>query len=296
MSRLVLAAQAGDALAMGALLERHRARLYAVAASRLGSDAEDAVHDAFLTALRRIDDLRDPDAFGAWLMTILVNTCRARLRRPQYEVVAERPLEATLEDAAAELDRSAQRDWLWTALARLSEPLRLTVVLRHFSAASSYEEIAAICEVPVGTVRSRLSAARSQLFHSLAETVDDAHVDSRRLFEARAETIGGALERFGQGGGAGALAPAFDRRVCFALYDRRPRIGRDQLAALLQGDLEDGVRWTPTALIAGEDITIAEARLINPPDKPHHCPPAVTMVHFTQRGRTRRMVCHYAAR
>jgi RNA polymerase sigma-70 factor (ECF subfamily) len=295
MSSLVRAAQAGDALAMGVLLERHRARLYAVAASMLGPDAEDAVHDTFLTALRRIGDLRDPDAFGTWLTTILVNTCRARLRRPRYEIV-ERPLEATLEDAAAELDRTAQRDWLWTALGRLSEPLRLAVMLRHFSDASSYEEIAAICEVPIGTVRSRLSAARSQLFHSLAETIDGAHVDSRALFEARAETIGLAFTRFAQGGGASALARGFDRGVAFALADRRPRLGRDELARLLEGDLEDGVRWEATALVAGEDITIAEARLLSPPESPRHCPPAVTMVHFTHRGRTRRMVCHYAAR
>jgi RNA polymerase sigma-70 factor (ECF subfamily) len=296
MSRLVLAAQAGDALAMGMLLERHRARLHAVAASMLGPDAEDAVHDAYLTAMRRIGELRDPDAVGAWLTAILVNTCRARLRRPRHEVVTERPLDATLEDAAAELDRAAQRDWLWTALGRLSEPLRLAVMLRHFSAASSYEEIAAVSGVPIGTVRSRLSAARSQLFHSLAETAEQAHVDSRALFEARAETIGLALDRLAEGGGASALAPGFDRRVAFALFDRRPRVGRDHLARLLEGDLEDGVRWTPTALIAGEDITIAEARLINPPEDPNHCPPAVTMVHFTQRGRTRRMVCHYARR
>ena len=297
MSRLVLAAQAGDALAMGVLLERHRTRLYAVAASMLGPDAEDAVHDAFLTALRRIGDLRDPDAFGGWLMTILVNVCRARLRGPRYEIaVPELPLEAALEDAAARLDRTAQRDWLWTALARLSEPQRLAVMLRYFSSASSYEQIAAVSGVPVGTVRSRLSAARAQLFHAMAETVDEAHVDSRRLFEARAETIGLALGRFARGGGAGALAPAFDRRVAFALFDRRPYTGRDALAAQLHRDLEDGVRWEPTAFIAGEDITISEARLINPPENPRHCPPAVTMVHFTRRGRTRRMVCHYAAR
>lgn len=297
MSRLVLAAQAGDALAMGVLLERHRARLYAIAASMLGPDAEDAVHDAFLTAMRRIGDLRDPDAFGAWLTAILVNTCRARLRRPRHEIaVEELPLEATLEDAARELDRTAQRDWLWTALAQLSEPLRLAVMLRHFSSASAYQEIAAVCEVPVGTVRSRLSAARSQLFNSLTETADAAHVDSRRLFEARAETIGLAFMRFADGGGASALAPGFDRRVAFALSDRRPRVGRDQLARLLEGDLEDGVRWEATALIAGEDVTISEARLINPPEDPQHCPPAVTMVHFTQRGRTRRMVCRYAPR
>lgn len=93
---------------------------------------------------------------------------------------------------------------------------------------------------------------------------------------------------------AAALAQGFDRRVAFALFDRRPHVGRDRLAAALHHDLEDGVRWESTAFVSGDDITIAEARLVKPPENPRHCPPAVTMVLFTQARRTRRMVCRYA--
>ena len=74
---LVCAARAGDAGAMGALLERHRAALYASALSILGERglAQDAVQDTFVVALRRIDDLRDADAFAGWLHAIVRNTC-----------------------------------------------------------------------------------------------------------------------------------------------------------------------------------------------------------------------------
>ena len=81
---LVTAAQAGDMAGLGALLERHRARLHAIAVSILGHGppAEDAVQDTFLIALRRIGELRDPAAARAWLTAILVNVCRGQLRRP----------------------------------------------------------------------------------------------------------------------------------------------------------------------------------------------------------------------
>ena len=81
---LVRAAQAGDPAALGELLERHRALLHAVAVGMLGHgpQAEDAVHDTFLIALRRIGDLRDPARRARWLLAILGNVCRAQLRRP----------------------------------------------------------------------------------------------------------------------------------------------------------------------------------------------------------------------
>jgi DNA-directed RNA polymerase specialized sigma24 family protein len=124
---LVRAAQGGDVASLGALLERHRARLHAAAVATLGPGpwAEDAVHDTFLIALRRIGDLRDPSAARAWLMRILGNVCLAELRRPTVEPTADiepagDPDRAPVEEA---IERTAVRDWVWTALGRLSEPL-----------------------------------------------------------------------------------------------------------------------------------------------------------------------------
>ena len=72
---LVHAAQAGNVAALGMLLESHRARLYATALAivRDRAQAQDAVQEAFLVALRRIQDLREPAAAGAWLQTIVRN-------------------------------------------------------------------------------------------------------------------------------------------------------------------------------------------------------------------------------
>ncbi|MFE2042723.1 RNA polymerase sigma factor, partial [Streptomyces sp. NPDC059477] len=86
---LTRAAQAGEVAALGQLLERHRAGMRAVALSVLGpgADVDDVMQDAALTALRRIGDVRDPAAVGAWLRMIVRNAGRSVLR----EALALRP-------------------------------------------------------------------------------------------------------------------------------------------------------------------------------------------------------------
>ena len=139
---LARAAQAGEMVGLGMLFERHRARLHAVAVGMLGygPDAEDAVQDAIVIAMRRIGDLREPAAAGGWLATIVVNVCRARLRRPPHELPTADIVNArgALDSVQQSIDQGALSDWIWTALERLPEPQRLTVMLRHFSTANSY--------------------------------------------------------------------------------------------------------------------------------------------------------------
>ena len=144
-----------------------------------GPQAEDAVQDTFLIALRRIGELRDPAAARAWLAAILVNVCRGQLRRPDARSSRGRAVGSAGPRQRQRGDRDgALRDWVWTALERLSEPLRLAVMLRYFTGASSYEAIADVCGVPVGTVRSRLSAAKRKLAEELLETAATAHDDA----------------------------------------------------------------------------------------------------------------------
>jgi RNA polymerase sigma-70 factor (ECF subfamily) len=90
--------------------------------------------------------------------------------------------EPTPEDV---LDDHALRDWVWSALEELSEPLQVAVLLRYFTTATSYGQIAAACEVPVGTVRSRLNQARTKLDRALRATAADAHYDTAALTARR---------------------------------------------------------------------------------------------------------------
>ena len=296
---LVRAAQAGDVAGLGALLERHRARLHAVAVGMLGhgQDAEDAVQDTFVIALRRIHELREPTAAGGWLVAILVNRCRAQLRRPAREQLAEERVQPSdaLDTVAESVSRDALRDWLWTALERLPEQQRLAVMLRHFSSASSYAAIAEICGVPVGTVRSRLNSARARLADELLATAAGVHIDRDRL-EAPVRARGLAMLAFQRGGDASVLKDAFTADMSFRMFDRVERHGRDLFARLMARDFDDGVVGRPVRVIAGESVTVVELLLDSPPEEPLHCPPAVTQVHFHAGGGTHRLINHYAPR
>jgi RNA polymerase sigma-70 factor (ECF subfamily) len=147
-----------------------RAYRYATLVLGSRSDAEDATHDAALSAWRRFGELRDRDRFDAWFGRILVNTCRDRLRarrRTPLSLDAPRPT-TTVANAPAALiaaDRTeavAVNDTLVTALRSLSPDHREVVVLRFYFDLT-VEQIAARTGARPGTVKSRLHHALRRL-------------------------------------------------------------------------------------------------------------------------------------
>jgi RNA polymerase sigma-70 factor (ECF subfamily) len=124
------------------------------------ADAEDATHDAALTAWRHLGELRDPAKFQAWFGRIVVNTCRDRLRaRRRRPVHVELDPELPSPDAN---DGLARRDALAVAIRSLSADHREVVVLR-FYADLTVEQVAARTGVGAGTVKSRLHYALRHL-------------------------------------------------------------------------------------------------------------------------------------
>jgi len=128
------------------------------------ADAEDAVGEAICRAWRSYDTLRDPAAGRAWLLRIVVN-CAYELYRREVKVV---PMEALLQEPPApQRDLDLAYD-LWSAVQRLPIERRTAVVLFYYED-MSIEEIARTLDVPVGTVKSRLSRGREQLRQLLGE-------------------------------------------------------------------------------------------------------------------------------
>jgi RNA polymerase sigma-70 factor (ECF subfamily) len=169
---LVARACGGEADALVGLLERYRPSLYAAAIAMLRNrqDALDAVQDTCLTAVVRLDSLRDPAAAGGWLHAVLRNACLLRLRRAGRETPYEHLEVPTVVPGPEEvIDDHALRDWVWAALETLNPDDRVTVMLRYFSRCRTYQAIATVTGVPVGTVRSRLHRARSQLSRALTQ-------------------------------------------------------------------------------------------------------------------------------
>lgn len=173
---LVRRARAGDEDAYAALVGRYMRPAYLVALSvtRRHEDAEDAAQESFVVALQRLDECRNPDRFGGWLMTIVRNRSRNLLRRENLRETSEIPESASgtgpLPDRAAE--REELRETLKEALAALTAVQR-EVVLLHDLEGWKHREIAERMDLPSGTVRSHLHFARKALRARLGGTLDD---------------------------------------------------------------------------------------------------------------------------
>lgn len=307
-AELVREAQRADAASLGILLERHQASLYALALRLLGHgpEAQDAVQETFLIALRDIGQVRRPEAVGGWLRTVVRNVCLRQLRKGREMILFDEPasrLEKELsESSAAEeaIDQLAMREWVWTALSELPEALRVTAMLRYFGGYAAYEEISAILGVPAGTVKSRLNQVKVKLADALLETVGLAHDESRWLAESQTRFFTDAYVEYNRGDGWKMLASVLTEDDFVWGYSDgtalRGRAGRESLANGLDEDSQDGVKLHPTNIVVGKDITILEGIFENPPGDPFHCPPATSMVHFYRDGRIHRVRQYFAPR
>ncbi len=143
--------------------------VYRRALGILGSeaDARDAAQETFVAAWRELPHLREPERYEAWLARIALNACRMTLRRRGR--VREIPVSIAVDPAAPDrVDGIADADAVRRAFGRLPLEQRAILVLHHVEE-RPVAEIAAALDVPVGTVKSRLHAARGALERALAE-------------------------------------------------------------------------------------------------------------------------------
>ncbi|WP_380164222.1 RNA polymerase sigma factor SigM [Jannaschia sp. R86511] len=154
---------AGDPDAFGELVRRHRDVLWAVALRTTGnpSDAEDALQEAMVSALRSVERFERRSAVRTWLYRIVVNASLDRLRRnaarPSTSLEGHDPAHP-VDDAGRVVDRLD----VMTALQQLSPGQRAAVVLVHVEG-MSVAEAAEVLDLPEGTVKSRCSRGRAQL-------------------------------------------------------------------------------------------------------------------------------------
>lgn len=170
---LVARVRGGDGEAFGTLVQRHLRSAYAVALAQLGeeADAQDAVQDAFVTALKRIEECRKPDQFGSWLFSIVRN--RARDHRRYRAVRDALPLDAAGEVANREsplhdAENAELRTDLLGAMTGLTELQREVILLYDFEG-WSHKEIGDRLGISDGSARVHLFNARRALRERLVE-------------------------------------------------------------------------------------------------------------------------------
>lgn len=167
LTALALAAGAGDRVAMTAFVRRTQPEVWRVCA-RLGDrvDADDLTQEVYLRALPALARFRGDASARTWLLQIARHVCadhvrRSRRRRALLTRVMERAGDGVEPERTGELD-------LDDAIAALSPERREAFVLTQVTGLS-YEEAAEVCEVPIGTIRSRVARARADLLDALVD-------------------------------------------------------------------------------------------------------------------------------
>ena len=151
--------------------------VYRLSVAILGdeADARDAAQNTFITAWRQIRAVRDPDKFDAWLQRVAVNAARMTHRSRRRRGVREIPqswLGPARNEGPALNPAEADGHLLDGALRTLDIDQRSLLVLHHLEG-RSIAELAAILDIPAGTVKSRLHTARRALQAAIEAEVSD---------------------------------------------------------------------------------------------------------------------------
>ncbi len=174
---LILRAQKGEAAAMETLLAQYEKRIYNISLRVTGNeqDAFDAAQEALIKIYKSIASFRGSASFSSFVYRLTVNTCIDFLRKRKNDI----SIEASLEDGLSFEDKNNTDDpekaylnndlngKIQQALQKLDEEHRILIVLKDIQG-FSYEEIAQVLKLSMGTVKSRLFRGREKLKKSLA--------------------------------------------------------------------------------------------------------------------------------
>ena len=175
-------ARRGNRTCLNNLITFYHAQLlsYAMKICKFSNIAEDALQEAYINALVHFNEVKEPENFFFWLRTIVKRSCWQQMKFEKKTV----PLSIKLVDSKIsdnkiedEIEKNNTNEFLWERISRLSESLRIVLLLRYFANCNNYDSISKILDIPVGTVRSRLNEGKKQLKKmwnlSLAEMPED---------------------------------------------------------------------------------------------------------------------------
>jgi len=163
---LVLRCQAGDDRAFARLMQQFGTRTLGYLRGLVGDSADDVQQEVWLAVYRGIASVANPAAFRTWLYRTTRHRAVDFLRKQkrERELIADVPLETAMnveQDASTE---GSMTEAMLDAMPQLTATQREVLLLRY-QEDMSYAEIALVLACPIGTVRSRLRAAKDRLLH-----------------------------------------------------------------------------------------------------------------------------------
>lgn len=172
--QLVYDAKRGNIEAFTQLVKRSKGSVYrqALAMVNDATEAEDIVQEAFVKAYFSLAKLESEYAFAAWLTRIVSRLCHDRVqKRKREQQLTRKNLDELIPAPDASHGSAEQMQWqinIRGALQKLSVEHREVIVLRDIQG-FSYDEMSNILQIPAGTIKSRLHAARLALRNELAQ-------------------------------------------------------------------------------------------------------------------------------
>lgn len=170
---------AGEEAAFERLVERYYQRIDRLAQQvvRHPMAAEDITQECFLRAYRALPRFRGEASFYSWLYRITINLCLNYLRRQAHQVPTAHDSDASALPAAADpsvvLEAQERERLIRSAVDTLPAHYRITIILKDLEGLS-YQEIADILAIPLGTVKSRINFGKRLLRKTLRAFLDDA--------------------------------------------------------------------------------------------------------------------------
>ena len=166
--QLVKASQQGDQDAFALLVQKHQRRIFNLSLRMLqdDDDADEITQEAFLAAWQGLPSFRGEARFSTWLYSITYHCCLRQLERRERERSLQAVIQAEqmLEEMQAEdiIELRDQQAVVRAQMEQLPARYRIVLILRHFQE-RTYEEMADILALPVGTIKTHLFRARNLL-------------------------------------------------------------------------------------------------------------------------------------
>lgn len=289
---LINAARAGEKTSWNTLYHHYYPGLYAIAIQICKNIplAQDMVQDAFVTAYLKLGQLKDTAAFSGWIKKILIHTCyRASASNQSWNEI---PIETDSwweDELSKKLDQISTQNNLYTTISNLPEVLRSTLLLRYFSAFQSYEEIAFILSIPVGTVRSRLNQAKLKLAELWKQAAD---ADSKILKHSESwnsfyyNTLSGIHHYDNH---KNQFVWHLHRHVQITAPGGNTVHGSIVFEKMIHDDREVGSWIAPVNIMSSGNISIIEAKHFNSSENPHHCPADSVMIIHRNKEKASKM-------